>query len=162
MCLQRKMGNNKLDELIKEDTCDDTSTCVNVQLHGSDFSIDFLHEMNDEVNKLNLLQILEVEIGNKERDVVIFARSTTKNLEFFSTHCKETRELINKDSLKSVSLLNLNRNTDRVNGRFNQALLIAITGDNNRLKEKLFAHSAEKNMEREWKQRSQRLSPQVV
>lgn len=133
--------NSNLDKLVEEDTGNNTSASVDVKLHGSNLSINLLHKVNHEIDKLNLLQVLKVEIGEEERNVVALNGGTTENLKLLGTHGKETRELVNKDGLKSVGLLNLDGNTHRVNRSLDKALLISITSNDKGLKEKLLAHS---------------------
>ena len=55
-----------LAELLEESVRDDTSSRVDGELELTDFGVDVLHELNDEIDQLLLLHILNVEVGNEE------------------------------------------------------------------------------------------------
>ena len=54
----------------KEALSNETSSCVQEELHLRDLLVHILHELNDEVHQLVLQHLLGVEVGDEERNVI--------------------------------------------------------------------------------------------
>ena len=115
---------------------DDTSAGVNRGLHLGDFRIDVLHELNDEIDQLVLVHGLSVEVGDEERDIISLNSLTTQDDEGLSTLGQEAHELLGEQLLQLISLLNSNRDSQRVDGALNQNSLLRSTRDDDRVQQK--------------------------
>lgn len=56
--------------LLQEGSRYCSRSTVDCQLHTADFTVDLLHELNDEIHQLVLPHVLAVEICDQETDVV--------------------------------------------------------------------------------------------
>ena len=60
-------------------------------------------------------------------------RLSSQNDKALRSHHQKPRELMGQDSLNFISLLDLNRDADGVDGRFNQDLFVFVARDNDRV-----------------------------
>lgn len=125
---------------------DDTSASVNRGLHLGDFRVNVLHELDDEIDQLVLVHGLSVEVGDEERDIVSLNGLTTQDDERLSALGQETHELLRQQLLQFIGLLDSNRDSQRVDGTFNQNLLLRSTGDDHRVQQE-FGRGASKTEE---------------
>ena len=138
------------DHGLEESLTSDTSTSVDRELHFRDFLVDVLHELDDEIDELALVEGLGVDVGDKERDIVhLFALLVllldglaTEDEEVVCTLGEETHETLGKDLVELIELLQADRNTDAVHTGLDEDTLLLVTGDDNGCAEKLLAEAA--------------------
>lgn len=124
-------------EILEEFLGYDTGPGVNGQLHLADLLVDLLHEVDDKVHQLVFVHLLRVEVSDQEANVIALYRFPPQNEEVLSSHHHESHELVAKDLLDLISLFDSNADSDRIDGSFDQNLLLVITADHHRLKQQL-------------------------
>ncbi len=128
-----------------------TSTSVDRKLHLRDLLVDILHELNDEIDELALVQSLGVYVGDKEADIIgdlatvvqsLHDRLATKNKEVISTLGEETHETLCKDGIQLIKLLKADADANAVHRCLDKHTLLLVTGNHNRVAKQLLAHPA--------------------
>jgi len=112
-----------------------TSACVDSQLHFADLLVNVCHELDDEVDQLVLEHSFGVEVGHQEADVITLDGLPPEDDKVFSALRQEAHEHLTQDSLEFVSLLDANANTDGVDRTLNQHLFTLVSADNDRVQQ---------------------------
>jgi hypothetical protein len=112
------------------------------ELHFGYFLVDFLHELNDEVDQLVLQHFLGVEIGDQKGDVISLhcckGRTRTRwgtNLDRLSAEDEEglgslgqeSGEFVDQDVLNLIRLLDLYADADAVDARFDEDPFVVVS-----------------------------------
>jgi len=128
-----------------------TSTSVDGKLHLRDLLVDILHELNDEIDELALVQSLGVFVGDEETDIVsdlatvvesLHDRLAAEHKEVISTLGEETHEALCKDSIKLIKLLQADADADAVHRCLDEYTLLLVTCDYDGVAKELLAHLA--------------------
>lgn len=93
--------------------------------------------LNDKVDELVLHHVLDVLVGDEEGDVVALDGDAAEDDEGLGAHHEEPSELVGEDALNLVCLLDLDREPDRVDGRFDEDLLGRVARDEQRRQQHL-------------------------
>jgi hypothetical protein len=102
---------------------------TNEKLHLRDLLVDFLHELDDKVDKLVLKHFFGMEVCDEEGDIIAFNGLASQDEEGFGTLSEEASELVDKNSLNLVCLLDLDADAHTVDTRLDEDLLILVTCD---------------------------------
>jgi len=142
---------NKLrDHGLEESLTGDTGTGVDRELHLRDLLVDILHELDDKVDELALVEGLGVNVGDEEGDVVHLLAGlvlrldglAAKDKEVVRTLSKEAHEPLGEDLVELIELLQTNRDADAVHAGLNKHTLLLVTRDHNGCAQKLLAETA--------------------
>ena len=98
------------------------------ELHLGDFLVDLLHELNDEVDELVLEHLFGVEVGDEEGDVVALDGLPAEDEEGLGALGEEAGELVNKNALDLVGLLDADADANAVDAGLDEDALIFIPG----------------------------------
>jgi hypothetical protein len=114
-------------------------SCASVEekLHFRDLLVDFLHELNDEIDELVFQHLFGVEVGNQERNVVALDRLPSQDEERLGTLCQEAGELVHQNVLDLVGLLDLDADAYAVDARLDQDSLVLVARDRQRRQQDL-------------------------
>mmetsp|Transcript_22210 Transcript_22210/g.62411 ORF Transcript_22210/g.62411 Transcript_22210/m.62411 type:complete len:206 (+) Transcript_22210:23-640(+) len=116
-----------------------TSTSIHCQLHRTNFLVNILHELDDEINQLMLVELLSVEVRDEEANIVAFDGLPPQNDKVLRSLVQEVHELLAQNAVRVVRLFHLNRDTNGVHRRFNVNHLLVVPGDGDRSAQKLGA-----------------------
>jgi len=128
-----------------------TSTSIDRKLHLGDLLVNVLHELNDEIDELALVQSLGVYVGDEEADIVGDLLTAVENLddglaaehkEVIGTLSEEAHETLGKDGIELIKLLQADADANAVHGSLDEDTLLLVTSDNNRVAKQLLAHLA--------------------
>lgn len=85
-----------------------------------------------------LVHLFCVEIGDEKADVIALHWFPPQDEEVLCSHHHKAHELVAQNLLNLIGLLDSDADSDRVDGAFDQNLLLVITADDYRLEEQLF------------------------
>lgn len=93
--------------------------------------------LDDEVDELVLVHVLDVAVGDEERDVVALDGHAPEDDEGLGAHHEEAGKFVGEDALDVVGLLDLDAEPDRVDRGLDEDLLGRVAGDDERGEEDL-------------------------
>jgi len=142
---------NKLrDHGLEEGLTGDTGTGVDRELHLRDLLVDVLHELDDEVDELALVEGLGVNVGDEEGDVVHLLAVlvlggdglAAEDEEVVRALGKEAHEPLGEDLVELIELLQADRDADAVHAGLDKHTLLLVTRDHNGRAQQLLAEAA--------------------
>jgi hypothetical protein len=111
----------------------ETRSRVQEQLHLRNLLVHLFHKLNDKVHQLVLQHLLGVEVRDQETDIVALDRLSPQNIKALRTLCQEARELVDKDVLNLVGLLDLDAYSHTVDRRLDVHSFVLVTGHGKRV-----------------------------
>lgn len=83
-----------LDELFQESGSDYTAPRVDTNFHGTDFTVNLSHKVDDKIDEFSFEHGISVEVGDEEGDIIALNRRSPENDELFSTLRQEPRKFV--------------------------------------------------------------------
>lgn len=80
-----------------------------------------------------------MSVCDKKAHVVSFHRYSSHDNELLGSLHQKTSEFVTQNDFNFIGLLDTNTHAGRIDGRFNQAFLVLIAADQNRIQNQFFA-----------------------